>query len=198
MEYIAKLTTEDGHWLVEFPDCPGCQTFGETKAEALEMANEALEGGSRRTSSTVTPHLGRRSIAASRSGFVSDWRSRSRSDGCARISGSRSVSSQGRPAYPSSRSPSSRNHRVIPRSEPWRPSPRAPAHSSSRCSRSQSPSRRSGPSGFRVRGAKRSASPPGEQVLLRRRRRGIVQRRSRPARHPRELILRIWTVLGSR
>jgi antitoxin HicB len=44
MEYIAKLTTEDGHWLVEFPDCPGCQTFGETKAEALEMANEALEG----------------------------------------------------------------------------------------------------------------------------------------------------------
>lgn len=44
MEYIAKLTTEDGRWLVEFPDCPGCQTFGETKPEALEMASEALEG----------------------------------------------------------------------------------------------------------------------------------------------------------
>jgi antitoxin HicB len=44
MEYIAKLTTENGRWLVEFPDCPGCQTFGETKAEALEMASEALEG----------------------------------------------------------------------------------------------------------------------------------------------------------
>jgi predicted RNase H-like HicB family nuclease/transcriptional regulator with XRE-family HTH domain len=44
MEYIAKLTTEDGRWLVEFPDCPGCQTFGETKAEVLEMAGEALEG----------------------------------------------------------------------------------------------------------------------------------------------------------
>jgi antitoxin HicB len=44
MEYIAKLTTEDGRWLVGFPDCPGCQTFGETKEEALVMANEALEG----------------------------------------------------------------------------------------------------------------------------------------------------------
>jgi antitoxin HicB len=44
MEYLAKLTTEEGRWLVEFPDCPGCQTFGETKAEALEMASEALEG----------------------------------------------------------------------------------------------------------------------------------------------------------
>jgi predicted RNase H-like HicB family nuclease/transcriptional regulator with XRE-family HTH domain len=44
MEYIAKLTTEDGRWLVEFPDCPGCQTFGETKAQALAMASEALEG----------------------------------------------------------------------------------------------------------------------------------------------------------
>jgi predicted RNase H-like HicB family nuclease/DNA-binding XRE family transcriptional regulator len=44
MKYFAKLTQEDGQWLVEFPDCPGCQTFGKTKLEALEMAREALEG----------------------------------------------------------------------------------------------------------------------------------------------------------
>jgi antitoxin HicB len=44
MEYVAKLTTEDGRWLAEFPDCPGCQTFGETKEEAIAMAKEALEG----------------------------------------------------------------------------------------------------------------------------------------------------------
>jgi antitoxin HicB len=44
MKYIAKLTQEDGRWLVDFPDCPGCQTFGNTKEEALAMAAEALEG----------------------------------------------------------------------------------------------------------------------------------------------------------
>jgi predicted RNase H-like HicB family nuclease/transcriptional regulator with XRE-family HTH domain len=44
MEYVAKLTTEDGRWLVEFPDCPGCQTFGDTREAALAMASEALEG----------------------------------------------------------------------------------------------------------------------------------------------------------
>lgn len=44
MEYVAKLAREGGRWLVEFPDCPGCQTFGETKAEAIAMAAEALEG----------------------------------------------------------------------------------------------------------------------------------------------------------
>jgi predicted RNase H-like HicB family nuclease/DNA-binding XRE family transcriptional regulator len=44
MQYIAKLTREAGRWLVDFPDCPGCQTFGDTKAEALSLAAEALEG----------------------------------------------------------------------------------------------------------------------------------------------------------
>ena len=44
MEYIAKITHEDGAWLAEFPDCPGCQTFGDTKDEAIAMATEALEG----------------------------------------------------------------------------------------------------------------------------------------------------------
>ncbi len=45
MIYIAKIYSDtDGRWLVEFPDCPGCQTFGDTKTEAIEMAHEALEG----------------------------------------------------------------------------------------------------------------------------------------------------------
>jgi predicted RNase H-like HicB family nuclease len=43
MEYRAKLTKEGSNWLVEFPGCPGCQTFGGSKAESLKNANEALE-----------------------------------------------------------------------------------------------------------------------------------------------------------
>jgi antitoxin HicB len=44
MQYIARLTQEGGRWLIDFPDCPGCQTFGDTREEALAMAAEALEG----------------------------------------------------------------------------------------------------------------------------------------------------------
>jgi antitoxin HicB len=44
MQYVAKLTREANRWLVAFPDCPGCQTFGDTREEALSMAAEALEG----------------------------------------------------------------------------------------------------------------------------------------------------------
>jgi len=44
MEYTAKITHKDGHWLVAFPDCHGCQTFGDSKVEAIKMAHEALEG----------------------------------------------------------------------------------------------------------------------------------------------------------
>jgi len=44
MEYRAKLTREGTNWLVEFPSCPGCQTFGNSKVKALRMAQEALEG----------------------------------------------------------------------------------------------------------------------------------------------------------
>jgi antitoxin HicB len=44
MQYIAKLSREGGRWLIDFPDCPGCQTFGDTKEEALAMAADALEG----------------------------------------------------------------------------------------------------------------------------------------------------------
>ena len=44
MFYRGIIKQEDAHWLVEFPDCPGCQTFGESRDEALAMGAEALEG----------------------------------------------------------------------------------------------------------------------------------------------------------
>jgi antitoxin HicB len=44
VEYIAKFTLEGGHVLVDFPDCPGCQTFGDNEEHARQMAVEALEG----------------------------------------------------------------------------------------------------------------------------------------------------------
>ncbi len=44
MFYRAQLTQEGEHWLVEFPDCPGCQTFGSSREDALVRAQEALEG----------------------------------------------------------------------------------------------------------------------------------------------------------
>jgi predicted RNase H-like HicB family nuclease/DNA-binding XRE family transcriptional regulator len=44
VRYLAKLTHEGKHWLAELPDCPGCQTFGDTRAAAIVMAREALEG----------------------------------------------------------------------------------------------------------------------------------------------------------
>lgn len=34
---------EDSYW-VEFPDLPGCQTFGSSIAETMESAQEALSG----------------------------------------------------------------------------------------------------------------------------------------------------------
>jgi predicted RNase H-like HicB family nuclease len=42
--YSAKIDVEDGRWLIEFPDCPGCQTFAETEVEIIARAREALEG----------------------------------------------------------------------------------------------------------------------------------------------------------
>lgn len=44
MQYAAILTREGTRTLVSFPDCPGCQTFGRTRAQALANAREALEG----------------------------------------------------------------------------------------------------------------------------------------------------------
>jgi predicted RNase H-like HicB family nuclease/DNA-binding XRE family transcriptional regulator len=44
MHYVASLTREGMNTLVSFPDCPGCQTFGRTRARAIASAHEALEG----------------------------------------------------------------------------------------------------------------------------------------------------------
>ncbi len=40
--YPAVFTEEESGWSVEFPDLPNCFTCGETLAEALEMAEDAL------------------------------------------------------------------------------------------------------------------------------------------------------------
>lgn len=40
--YPAIFTQEDSGYSVCFPDIPGCYTSGETLAEALDMANDAL------------------------------------------------------------------------------------------------------------------------------------------------------------
>jgi len=44
MHYQAKIKKEDGVFLVSFPDFPNINTYGETHKEALEMAEEALNG----------------------------------------------------------------------------------------------------------------------------------------------------------
>ena len=44
MQYCARITPADSRLLVDFPDCPGCQTFGRTHREALARGKEALEG----------------------------------------------------------------------------------------------------------------------------------------------------------
>lgn len=42
--YPAIFHHEDGSYWVEFPDLPGCQTFGSTISETMEYAQEALSG----------------------------------------------------------------------------------------------------------------------------------------------------------
>lgn len=46
IEYPAKIkhSKADNCYLVEFPDLPGCLTYGDTLDEAREMAAEALSG----------------------------------------------------------------------------------------------------------------------------------------------------------
>lgn len=44
MQYEAFVTREGGQFLIEFPDCPGCQTFAENGDEVVSVAREALEG----------------------------------------------------------------------------------------------------------------------------------------------------------
>lgn len=50
MKYLAKIEKRhaeegypDGYYLVTFPDCPGCSTYGKTLEEAKEYAAEALD-----------------------------------------------------------------------------------------------------------------------------------------------------------
>jgi predicted RNase H-like HicB family nuclease/DNA-binding XRE family transcriptional regulator len=44
MHYVAYVSEEDGQFLAEFPDAPGCQTFAATPRELVDMAHEALDG----------------------------------------------------------------------------------------------------------------------------------------------------------
>lgn len=44
MFYRAAIKRSGKHWLISFADCQGCLTYGNSKAEALDNAKEALEG----------------------------------------------------------------------------------------------------------------------------------------------------------
>lgn len=44
MFYHAIITREGRHWLADFPDCPGCQTFATSEHKLRAMAKDALEG----------------------------------------------------------------------------------------------------------------------------------------------------------
>jgi predicted RNase H-like HicB family nuclease/DNA-binding XRE family transcriptional regulator len=44
MQYRARVTQEGTQWLASFPDCPGCQTFGDSKQDLQAMAEDALSG----------------------------------------------------------------------------------------------------------------------------------------------------------
>ena len=44
MVYIAQVTREDEVYLVSFPDLPNVNAYGETKADAIKYAHEALNG----------------------------------------------------------------------------------------------------------------------------------------------------------
>jgi antitoxin HicB len=70
--YPAVVTPDDnGTFLVTFPDVPGAISYGETEAEALENAADALETvfagliGDRREIPAPSPARGRRTVALS-------------------------------------------------------------------------------------------------------------------------------------
>ena len=45
MRYIARTTVDtDGRTLIEFPDCPGCQTFADKDEDVAAVGQDALEG----------------------------------------------------------------------------------------------------------------------------------------------------------
>ncbi len=44
LSYAVFSRNEDGSWTVEIPVLPGCVTWGETRAEAAVMAEDAVQG----------------------------------------------------------------------------------------------------------------------------------------------------------
>ena len=42
--YEAKIRQVGKYWIIEFPNAPGCQTFGTSEADAIAQGWEALEG----------------------------------------------------------------------------------------------------------------------------------------------------------
>ena len=44
MHYCAKVKRENGNYLVSFPDMPNVNTYGDTIEDALQSAEEALNG----------------------------------------------------------------------------------------------------------------------------------------------------------
>jgi HTH-type transcriptional regulator/antitoxin HipB len=46
MEYVAEIEREGVNVLINFPDCPGCQTFADLSMgeDVLEVARDAIEG----------------------------------------------------------------------------------------------------------------------------------------------------------
>jgi predicted RNase H-like HicB family nuclease len=44
LSYAAFSPNEDGSWSVEIPVLPGCVTWGQTRAEAAIMAQDAVHG----------------------------------------------------------------------------------------------------------------------------------------------------------
>jgi len=44
LSYAIFSQNEDGSWTVEVPVLPGCVTWGETRAEAAIMAEDAVQG----------------------------------------------------------------------------------------------------------------------------------------------------------
>lgn len=44
MRYVAEVHREGAHWLAEFPDAPGCQTFADSAVALRAAAADALAG----------------------------------------------------------------------------------------------------------------------------------------------------------
>ena len=43
MRRVLLYTDEDGYWIAEVPSLPGCNTYGETRQEALDKIKEAID-----------------------------------------------------------------------------------------------------------------------------------------------------------